>query len=208
MSKEEKDKGADIDDDEKDEVSWYENQQNKTANIIKKYNIGTLQMFISPEILSMTSKERKKIDKIYYKREYTETPSELQKSQKEYEKELVLQNKQKENNEQKGNVIKQPVDAAVATSTAIPAAIPAVIPAAVPPAPPVPPPAALQKKKEIMVGGAFFDSGFNDSRDIRYDNERTKVDANTPKNWDEEALKEIKTQTTIVEGIRNDHSRE
>ena len=30
-----------------------------------------------------------------------------------------------------------------------------------------------------MVGGAFFDSGFNDSRDIRYDNERTKVDANT-----------------------------
>ena len=36
----------------------------------------------------------------------------------------------------------------------------------------------------------------------------TKVDANTPKNWDEEALKEIKTQTTIVEGIRNDYSRE
>ena len=73
----EKDKDTDIDDDEKEEVSWYENQQNKTANIIKKYNIGTLQMFISPEILSMTSKERKKIDKVYYKREYTETPSEL-----------------------------------------------------------------------------------------------------------------------------------
>ena len=54
MNKEEKDKNNE--DDEKEEVSWYETQQNKTANIIKKYNIGTLQMFISPEILSMTSK--------------------------------------------------------------------------------------------------------------------------------------------------------
>jgi isopenicillin N synthase-like dioxygenase len=53
-------------------------------------------MFISPEILSMTIKERKKIDKVYYKRGYTETPSELQKTQKDYEKELALQNKQKE----------------------------------------------------------------------------------------------------------------
>ena len=68
MSKDEK--YPNIKDDEKEEVSWYVTQQNKTANIIKKYNIGTLQMFISPEILSMTSKERKKIDKIYYKREY------------------------------------------------------------------------------------------------------------------------------------------
>ena len=34
------------------------------------------------------------------------------------------------------------------------------------------------------------------------------VDRNTPTNWDEEALKEIAEQTTIVEGIRNDHSRE
>ena len=82
MSKEEKD--TNIEDDEKEELTWYEKEQNKTANIIKKYNIGTLQMFISHEILSLTSKERKKIDKIYYKREYTETPSELQKSQKEY----------------------------------------------------------------------------------------------------------------------------
>ena len=42
MSKEEKekDKGNDIDDDEKEEVSWYENQQNKTANIIN-YGIRT-----------------------------------------------------------------------------------------------------------------------------------------------------------------------
>ena len=69
-------------DDEKDNVSWYVKEQNKTTNIIKKYNIGTLQMFISPEILSMTNKERKKIEKIYYKREYTYTPSESQKIQK------------------------------------------------------------------------------------------------------------------------------
>ena len=73
MSKEEKNNNNEIDVDEKEEVSWYESQQNKTANIIKKYNIGTLQMFISPEILSLTSKERKRIDKIYYKREYTDT---------------------------------------------------------------------------------------------------------------------------------------
>ena len=101
MRKEEKNNNSEIDNDEKEEVSWYENQQNKTANIIKKYNIGTLQMFISPEILSLTSKERKRIDKVYYKREYTDTTTELQKSQKEYEKELALQNKQKEQKEQK-----------------------------------------------------------------------------------------------------------
>ena len=161
MSKEEKDKGTDIDNDEKEEVSWYENQQNKTANIIKKYNIGTLQMFISPEILSMTSKERKKIDKIYYRREYTETPSELQKSRKEYEKELELQNKQKEQKEQQENIAKQ-----------------AVVDDKAPPALPLSPiPAVLPKRKEIMVGGGFFDSDFNDSRGM-YDNERRRVDAN------------------------------
>ena len=165
MSKEEKDKeknkGDDVDDDEKDEVSWYETQQNKTANIIKKYNIGNLQIFISPEILSMTSKERKKIDKIYYRREYTETPSELQKSRKEYEKELELQKEQKE---QKENIAKQEV----VDDKAPPA----------PPALPVSPTAAaLPKRKEIMVGGGFFDSDFNDSRGL-YDNERGRVDAN------------------------------
>lgn len=170
MSKEEKDKDTDIDDDEKDEVSWYETQQNKTANIIKKYNIGTLQMFISPEILSMTNKERKKIDKIYYKREYTETPSELQKSRKEYEKELELQNKQKE---QKENIAKQ---ALVADNES--PVLPNNTVKVAPPALPVPPPAAaLQKRKEIMVGGGFFDSDFNDSRGL-YDNERGRVDAN------------------------------
>ena len=176
MSKEEKekDKGNDIDDDEKEEVSWYETQQNKTANIIKKYNIGTLQMFISPEILSMTSKERKKIDKVYYRREYTETPSDLQKSRKEYEKELELQNKQKE---QKENIAKQ----ALVDDNA-PPVLPnnrATIAKVAPPALPVPQPAAaaLQKRKELMVGGGFFDSDFNDSRGL-YDNERGRVDAN------------------------------
>ena len=83
MSKEEEKKeNKNDDDDETEKVSWYVAQQNKTANIIKKYNIGTLQLFISPEILSMTKKERKRIDKVYYKREYTFTPSESQKSQK------------------------------------------------------------------------------------------------------------------------------
>jgi isopenicillin N synthase-like dioxygenase len=101
MSKEEENKeNKNDDDDEKEKVSWYVAQQNKTTNIIKKYNIGTLQIFISPEILSMTSKERKRIDKIYYKRDYTSTPSELQKSQKDYEKEVALQKEQKEQKEQ------------------------------------------------------------------------------------------------------------
>ena len=100
MSKEEENKeNKNDDDDEKEKVSWYVAQQNKTTNIIKKYNIGTLQIFISPEILSMTSKERKRIDKVYYKREYTDTTTELQKSQKVYEKEVALQNKQKEQKE-------------------------------------------------------------------------------------------------------------
>ena len=34
-----------------------------------------------------------------------------------------------------------------------------------------------------------------------------KVDRNIPKAWDKEALEEIKNQTTIVEGIRNDNAR-
>jgi hypothetical protein len=168
MNKEEKNKNNE--DDEKEEVSWYETQQNKTANIIKKYNIGTLQMFISPEILSMTSKERKKIEKIYYKREYTITPSELQKSQKDYEKELSLQKEQKENE------LKQPVNNMVAVAPAVaPPATPMLPPA---PALPAPPPANLQKKKEPMLGGAFYDYGFNDSADGLYDNNRGRVDAN------------------------------
>ena len=169
MSKEEKDTKdtTNTEDDEKEEVSWYEKQQNKTYNIIKKYNIGTLQMFISPEILSMTSKERKKIDKIYYKREYTVTPSELQKSQKEYEKELSIQNKQKE---QKENERKQPVGNA---ADGLPGAL-------APPAPPIIPASgpALQKKKDLMIGGAFSDFDFNDSRDRLYDNNRGNVDMN------------------------------
>ena len=172
MSKEEKNNNSEIDDDEKDEVSWYETQQNKTANIIKKYNIGTLQMFISPEILSLTSKERKRIDKVYYKREYTDTTTELQKSQKEYEKELALQNKQKE---QKEIIAKQGEDAPALPN------IPSNVAKAVAPALPAPAPAlaaALQKKKEIMAGGAFFDSDFNDSRDRLFERDRGRIDEN------------------------------
>ena len=83
------------------------------------------------------------LDKIYYRREYTETPSELQKSRKEYEKELELQKEQKE---QKENIAKQ-----------------AVVDDKAPPALPVSPTAAaLPKRKEIMVGGGFFDSDFKD----------------------------------------------
>ena len=156
MSKEEQSKkNKSDDDDENEKVSWYVAQQNKTANIIKKYNIGTLQMFISPEILSMTSKERKRIDKIYYKREYTFTPSELQKSQKDYEKELALQNKQ---NEQKENIANQ-----VAVANNIPPVLPNQAPLAnnIPPALPEPPravapvvpvvPVADLKRKKLMV---------------------------------------------------------
>ena len=175
MSKEEEKKeNKNDDDDETEKVSWYVAQQNKTANIIKKYNIGTLQLFISPEILSMTKKERKRIDKVYYKREYTFTPSESQKSQKDYEKELEFQNKQKE---QKENIAKQ-----AAVGNNIPPALPAPPPPLVaPPALPAPPRAVLPvapvadlKRKQLMVGGGPFDSDFNDDRGRFYDRDRDR----------------------------------
>ena len=178
MSKEEENKeNKNDDDDEKEKVSWYVAEQNKTTNIIKKYNIGTLQIFISPEILSMTSKERKRIDKIYYKRDYTSTPSELQKSQKDYEKEVALQKEQKEQKEQRDNIAKQ---------AAVPPALPAIPPPpnVVPPAPPALPspprpvapnaPNADLKKKQLMIGGGFFDSDFNDDRGRLYERERER----------------------------------
>ena len=37
-------------------------KQENIKIMIDKYNVGTLQMFIKPEVLSMTFKERKKID--------------------------------------------------------------------------------------------------------------------------------------------------
>ena len=174
MSKEEEKKeNKNDDDDENEKVSWYVAQQNKTANIIKKYNIGTLQIFISPEILSMTSKERKRIDKIYYRKEYTTTTSDLQKSQKDYEKELALQKSQKEQKEQRDNIVKQ---------AAVPPALPAIPPPAnvVPPALPAPPrpapvaPNADLKKKQLMIGGGIFDSEFNDDRGRLYERERER----------------------------------
>lgn len=56
--------------------------------------------------------------------------------------------------------------------------------------------------KEVVIN-------YDDDNEEEYNNiVITKIDKNIPEDWDEEALKEIKNQTTIVEGIRNDHSRE
>jgi nicotinic acid mononucleotide adenylyltransferase len=111
----------------------------------------------------------------------------LQKSQKEYEKELDLQNKQKE---QKENIAKQD-EAANNVVPALPnipvniekagvaqAALPVPTRAAVPAAVPAVPAVGLQKKKELMAGGAFFDSDFNDSRDRLFERERGIMGAN------------------------------
>jgi len=162
--------------DEKDNVSWYIKKQNKTINIIKKYNIGTLQMFINPEILSMTNKERKKIEKIYYKREYTSTPSESQKFQKEYEKELALQKEQKE---QKENIVNPPALPAAAPAAPIAPALPKnqQVPQDVR-APPPPLPPAIDAKKQVMVGGGF-DSDFNDDRYRLYGRDRDRFNPYT-----------------------------
>ena len=84
------------DDDNSVTMTRDDKKQENIKIMIDKYNVGTLQMFIKPEVLSMTSKERKKIDSIYYKRAYSVTNNEIIKSQKEYEKELELQNKPKE----------------------------------------------------------------------------------------------------------------
>ena len=60
-------------------------EESKEKDAIEKYNIGTLKMYISPEIIE-TSKsgdfKKRKLSKIYYLRKYTETPSELQQSWK------------------------------------------------------------------------------------------------------------------------------
>ena len=136
-------------------------KQENIKIMIDKYNVGTLQMFIKPEVLSMTFKERKKIDSIYYKRAYSVTNNEIIKSQKEYEKELELQNKPKE-------PIGQQVDQTGQRNENIAPVLP-VQP--VPPAPALPPPAqalALPKQAPMPIvarGGAGFDS-FGDFGDI------------------------------------------
>jgi hypothetical protein len=135
-------------------MTYDEKKQENITNMITKYNVGTLQMFIKPEVLSMTSKERKKIDSIYYKRAYSVTNNEIIKSQKEYEKELELQNKPKE-------PIGQQVDQTGQRNENIAPVLP-VQP--VPPVPALPPPAqalALPKQAPMPIvarGGAGFDS--------------------------------------------------
>ena len=148
-------------------MTYDEKKQENITNMITKYNVGTLQMFIKPEVLSMTSKERKKIDSIYYKRAYSVTNNEIIKSQKEYEKELEIQNKPKE-------PIRQQVDQVGQVNENIAPALP------VPPAPALPPPAqalALPKQAPMPIvarGGAGFDSfGDFDSYNPR-DRDRTK----------------------------------
>ena len=55
--------------------------------------------------------------------------------------------------------------------------------------------------KEVVIN---YDSDDEEEYEIAI----SKIDKNIPSNWDEEALDEIKNQTTIVEGIRNDNARE
>ena len=149
------------DDDNSVTMTRDDKKQENIKIMIDKYNVGTLQMFIKPEVLSMTSKERKKIDSIYYKRAYSVTNNEIIKSQKEYEKELELQNKPKE-------PIGQQVDQTGQRNENIAPVLP-VQP--VPPAPALPPPAqalALPKQAPMPIvarGGAGFDS-FGDFGDI------------------------------------------
>jgi nicotinic acid mononucleotide adenylyltransferase/O-acetyl-ADP-ribose deacetylase (regulator of RNase III) len=60
-------------------------EERKEKDAIEKYNVGTLKMYISPEIIETNKSgdfKKRKLSKIYYLRKYTETPSELQQSQK------------------------------------------------------------------------------------------------------------------------------
>ena len=180
-SEENKEKNKEEDtEEEKEQLSYYEIQQKKTEDMIKNYNIGTLKMFISPEILSMTSKDRKKIEKIYYKREYTETPGDIIKKQKDEE---MRENQEKQK--------LQAAAAATATPPGVAPAPPGVAPAppvagvappiaAAAPAPPLaPPPNIAEKikpenpvnKNNVLRGGAFFDSE-PDYNDLYRDRDR------------------------------------
>ena len=60
-------------------------EEEKEKIATDKYNIGTLKMYIAPDLLQISSSgqgKKRKLHKIYYKRSYTETPSELQQAQK------------------------------------------------------------------------------------------------------------------------------
>ena len=179
--KEEKEK--ENEEEEKEQLSYYEIQQKKTEDMIKNYNIGTLKMFISPEILSMTSKDRKKIEKIYYKREYTETPGDIIKKQKDEE---MRENQEKQKLQAAAAAAATPAPAGappaplVAPAGAPPALAGAPPVAAAAPAPPLaPPPNIAEKikpenpinKNNILRGGAFFDSE-PDYNDLYRDRDR------------------------------------
>jgi hypothetical protein len=60
-------------------------EEKKEKNAIEKYNVGTLKMYISPEIIETNKSgdfKKRKLSKMYYLRKYTRTPSELQQTQK------------------------------------------------------------------------------------------------------------------------------
>ena len=51
--------------------------------------------------------------------------------------------------------------------------------------------------KEVVIN-------YDSDNEEEYEIVISKIDKNIPSNWDEEALKEKKTQTNILEGIKND----
>jgi hypothetical protein len=60
-------------------------ENKKQTEAINKYIIGTLKMYIAPEIFVKNASgntKKRKMPSIYYTRQYTETPSEVQKTQK------------------------------------------------------------------------------------------------------------------------------
>ena len=60
-------------------------EEKKEKDAIEKYNVGTLKMYISPEIIETNKSgdfKKRKLSKMYYLRKYTRTPSELQQTQK------------------------------------------------------------------------------------------------------------------------------
>ena len=71
-------------------------ENKKQTEAINKYIIGTLKMYISPEIFIKNASgdtKKRKMPSIYYTRRYTETPSEVQKTQKEITNEQSTNNK-------------------------------------------------------------------------------------------------------------------
>ena len=123
-----------MEEDNKDPKTKGQTEEKKEKDAIEKYNVGTLKMYISPEIIETNKSgdfKKRKLSKIYYLRKYTETPSELQQSQK--------------------------TQAAAAAAAAAPA--PAAAPVVAPPVAPVvaPPVAAPPLNQNLVpkVGGLF-----------------------------------------------------